>query len=227
MSVTLNSFEFQQPSPSSFTVTVPSLTSGGVVVIASVDNGSNTTLPTAMTIGGVSLTLLDSGTVGEGGVVGGGSFYGTGIPSGSQTAVITIGGGVTSMSVRLWYLDNGSGGVNAHNRVASTGTGVVTSVSTFGIGALPAASATSATPISHQSGASFGMGQDSNGMLGAGTITNVWSGGTGSNGFVVFVQNAAAGPANVKTWDGVTQSTGIKTYFGVALASVKSVNGVS
>lgn len=37
----------------------------------------------------------------------------------------------------------------------------------------------------------------------------------------------STGPANVKTWDGVTQSTGIKTYYGVALASVKSVNGVT
>jgi hypothetical protein len=35
------------------------------------------------------------------------------------------------------------------------------------------------------------------------------------------------GPTNVKTWDGVTQSTGIKTYEGVALASVKSVEGVT
>ena len=38
---------------------------------------------------------------------------------------------------------------------------------------------------------------------------------------------AAAGPANVKTWDGVTQSTGIKTYFAVTLASVKTVDGIN
>lgn len=38
---------------------------------------------------------------------------------------------------------------------------------------------------------------------------------------------APTGPANVKTKDGVTQSTGIKTYEGVALASVKSVEGVT
>lgn len=37
----------------------------------------------------------------------------------------------------------------------------------------------------------------------------------------------AVGPTNVKTWDGVTQSTGIKTYEGVALANVKSVNGIT
>lgn len=38
---------------------------------------------------------------------------------------------------------------------------------------------------------------------------------------------APSGPTNVKTWDGVTQSTGIKTYEGVAVASVKSVNGIT
>lgn len=37
----------------------------------------------------------------------------------------------------------------------------------------------------------------------------------------------AAGPTGVKTWDDVTQSTGIKTYEDVALASTKSVIGVS
>lgn len=35
------------------------------------------------------------------------------------------------------------------------------------------------------------------------------------------------GPAGVKTWNGVTQSTSVKTYLGVALASVKSVIGVT
>ncbi len=38
---------------------------------------------------------------------------------------------------------------------------------------------------------------------------------------------AVAGPTTVKTWDGVTQSTGIKTYFGVDLANVKSVDGAT
>jgi hypothetical protein len=38
---------------------------------------------------------------------------------------------------------------------------------------------------------------------------------------------AVTGPVNVKTFDGVTQSTGIKTYLGVALASTKSVDGIT
>lgn len=37
----------------------------------------------------------------------------------------------------------------------------------------------------------------------------------------------ASGPAGVKTWDAITQSTGISTYFGTALASTKTVIGVS
>lgn len=52
--------------------------------------------------------------------------------------------------------------------------------------------------------------------------TDQWSGIIAS-----LAPVAAAGPTTVKTWDGVTQSTGIKTYFGVDLANVKTVNGAS
>lgn len=37
----------------------------------------------------------------------------------------------------------------------------------------------------------------------------------------------AAGPTTVKTFDGVTQSSGIKTYFGTALASTKTLDGLT
>lgn len=37
----------------------------------------------------------------------------------------------------------------------------------------------------------------------------------------------AVGPANVKTWDGVAQSTGTKTYVGVTVANTKTVDGVN
>ncbi len=56
--------------------------------------------------------------------------------------------------------------------------------------------------------------------LGSGTRT--WGGI-----MAAFAPFTAAGPANVKTKNGVTQSTGIKTYEGLALASVKSVEGVT
>lgn len=63
----------------------------------------------------------------------------------------------------------------------------------------------------------------------AGDITNLqfYNGG----GVEFFMDNigpvGSPGPASVKTFDGVTQSTGIKTYLEVALASVKTVDGIS
>ncbi len=53
--------------------------------------------------------------------------------------------------------------------------------------------------------------------------------GSGGWGFyqIAIAPSPAVGPANVKTWDGITQSTGIKQYFGVDLANVKSVNGIT
>lgn len=56
------------------------------------------------------------------------------------------------------------------------------------------------------------------------TLTNV---NTVTFGADVPALCAVVGPALVKTWDAVTQSTGIKTYEGVALASVKTVIGVA
>lgn len=53
------------------------------------------------------------------------------------------------------------------------------------------------------------------------------TGGTSSDPKLTVTYATASGPANVKTWDAVTQSTGVKTYEGVALASTKSVIGVT
>lgn len=65
------------------------------------------------------------------------------------------------------------------------------------------------------------------------SITNVRINGAGDNtGTTVYYDNITFdneinGPTNVKTWDGVTQSTGIKTYQGVAVANVKTWNGIT
>jgi hypothetical protein len=48
-----------------------------------------------------------------------------------------------------------------------------------------------------------------------------------TNDPVMVITHAAAGPTTVKTWDGVTQSTGIKTYLTASLATTKTVNGAS
>lgn len=58
------------------------------------------------------------------------------------------------------------------------------------------------------------------------TVTNVVSYDT-TTAMASFSPSVAAGPTTVKTWDGVTQSTGIKTYFGVTTANVKSVDGAT
>lgn len=72
---------------------------------------------------------------------------------------------------------------------------------------------------------------DSNGTVGTGSqslqITRSTSGVIGGGVISLAEAVAPSGPTTVKTWDGVTQSTGIKTYLDVALASVKTVNGAS
>lgn len=73
---------------------------------------------------------------------------------------------------------------------------------------------------------------DSNGTVSTGTfVANVTYSGAAVGGWSIlgtsFKPFAAAGPTNVKTFDGVTQSTGIKTYLGVALASTKTIDGIS
>lgn len=69
-----------------------------------------------------------------------------------------------------------------------------------------------------------------------GTITNgvaysqtVTSSGCSQNHSMwqLLIQPPAVGPVNVKTWDAVTQSTGIKTYKEITTGNVKSVNGVT
>jgi hypothetical protein len=63
---------------------------------------------------------------------------------------------------------------------------------------------------------------------GANTITANSSGsGVYKSVGVTFIAAPVAGPTTVKTWDGVTQSTGIKTYSGASLATTKSVIGAT
>ena len=72
---------------------------------------------------------------------------------------------------------------------------------------------------------------DSNGTVSVGsnnyTITYTPNNGSYSNYVgVVFSPVAAAGPANLKTWNGVAKAS-IKTINSVALGSIKSVNGIT
>lgn len=71
---------------------------------------------------------------------------------------------------------------------------------------------------------------DSNSDQAAGSRSmnyDIGSSGSANMTIASFAPFAVSGPTNVKTFDGVTQSTGIKTYGGVALASVKSFDGIT
>lgn len=69
---------------------------------------------------------------------------------------------------------------------------------------------------------------DTNGSVSSGTNnqTVTWTGSASGRSLSVSIAPAAAGPANVKTWDGITFAS-IKTIDGVAAASIKSINGVT
>lgn len=75
----------------------------------------------------------------------------------------------------------------------------------------------------------YGLVAYKNGSTGGATVgwTTVSNPKNWSGCAVAILPFTAVGPAGVKTWDGVTQATGIKTYKGVAVASVKSVEGVT
>jgi len=65
---------------------------------------------------------------------------------------------------------------------------------------------------------------------GSNSMSMSWTTAKPADALVVGIKAAAAspsGPANVKTWNGITQSTGVKTYNDLALASVATVNGIN
>lgn len=68
---------------------------------------------------------------------------------------------------------------------------------------------------------------DSNGVSSPTALNATSTSGAWVGSVLAVAPVSAAGPANVKTWDGLTQSTGVKTYFGLALASVKTVMGLN
>ncbi len=104
--------------------------------------------------------------------------------------------------------------VTGTNSIITGGTGTTVRSNTIGVGGgapsvLDSNANVATGSVTYHATASTGAGQTF-GMIG-----------------IKFKEFAAAGPANVKSWDGVTQSTGIKTYFGVALGSTKTVDGIN
>ncbi len=136
---------------------------------------------------------------------------------------------------------------------ANTGNGVVTTTSISTNISTTASSAlllldlitsNSATPVFSPNGsqttvaslttadgsASMGSYKAVSSSSGTETMAWTWTGGSfyaDTQIIAVKYLAPASGPTNVKTWTGITQSTGIKTYIGTALASVKTVIGLS
>jgi hypothetical protein len=226
MAVTFDSWTINQPAASSFSVTIPSLTNGACA--GTIDGTSSAV--TAATFGGVSATILDTGTTN--GSTPSVSFIVVGVPSGSQTVSLTGGGNYAGVTLLTWYLNgvDQTTPVNASHYQASSETNSMnTTNSCWIIGSSRDGNPASSSPLS----TARGTGQpltavDANGMVSPATpFSNVWTGSSGYNFLVAINQVLVVGPTNVKTWDAVTQSTGIKTYKGVALASVKTVDGLS
>lgn len=163
-------------------------------------------------VGTANIVITNSGAGYMGGV--GISFTGadqTTQPDASNTNTNTS-GSTTSISTTV---------TTVNNNAWITGMVEGTATSPSGTGAF------NATAL--QSGGVVAL-YDTNGPItpaGATSVGGSWTGGNSALIVAGSIKPAAAGPTGVKTWDGITQSTGIKTYFGVAVASVKSVNGVT
>lgn len=200
---------------------------------------------TSVTYNGVSLTFLSKQTVVNGGGVGTDitmySFYTASPATGSNTLTASASTSGSNFVVIPESLSGANGGLDASNSSQGTTNGsgnystsvtVVASGCWIIQGGFTGGISYPVYSLRAGSGHDSATG-DSNGTVSTGvnspTIHNS-GGGAGSlaTSFLLSVSpTAASGPANVKTWDGVTQSTGIKTYNGVALASTKTVIGVA
>ncbi len=70
---------------------------------------------------------------------------------------------------------------------------------------------------------------DSNAAVAAGSRSLVITKGSeDTEGYILSIEPfVASGPSGVKTWNGITQSTGVKTYGELALGSTKTWDGIS
>lgn len=126
-------------------------------------------------------------------------------------------------------------GVNTGSSLTGTTPSInVTSTvaDTWGVAAIrnDSGNISSGTNLSPRGAANSIAYADSNGSLGTAGTETLGVTTVGGNTWILGLlmrPATSAGPTTVKTWDGVTQSTGVKTYFGVDLANVKTVDGAS
>ncbi len=159
----------------------------------------------------------------------------------SVTAKIFLGGGSGSPCIARFYTDSSTapgtqvgtdsdshtpGGTDCTNsQVFTFGTPVTLSASTNYWLVIYTTNAESASNYSAWCGA---VASAPYGGWKHSTDGSTWSAAvTNQSEYATFDVTAPAGPANVKTKDGVTQSTGITTYMALAVGSTKSVEGVT
>lgn len=228
------------------------ISSGGSVGISASSNPNNiiwvtlnyqagTGITSDCTLDGVSMTFITSGNYN--GTSQHYYVYAVLNPSAGSHTVSPVfsGSGIGTIEVMVWsgygyvqsttpdaiHVTTGSG--NTHSGTITTVTNnawvIVFSFNGAGGTFVPGTNLTSRAGFGN-----CGVGDSNAGVSPAGSFSQDSS--CNSPAAWAFIQIAlapfvAVGPTNVKTWNGVTQSTGIKTYEGVALASVKSVNGVT
>lgn len=170
-------------------------------------------------------------------------FYLSNPASGTNTVTITFGSSIPGSGIALSYTgvkQTGQPEANSTQTVYPPSIGSLTQTVTTSTGnswlvggatsgSTGAKTAGSGTTIRNEITAAYLGGWDSGGALSpAGSYSLSITNSTAWRGIVIAIApEPASGPTGVKTFDGVTQSTGIKTYLGVAVASVKSVNGIT
>lgn len=199
---------------------------------------------TGVTYNGVAMTQIVKRTTGGGGGAGCNPaylYYLAAPASGTHDIVVSCGSsqpiygtGVSYTGASQSGADSSAGGYFPNTSSATQNTTVVASncwLISVGGESNAGTPLLSAPMVTRGSNTFEGVTGDSNGTVGTGTQGATYT-HAGSSSFTIVVASfgeavAPSGPTNVKEWDGVTQSTGVKEYFGTALASVKSVNGVT
>lgn len=221
------------------TVSYPCTGANRALVVLAYNDTNTTDNVSGITYNGVSMSR-QSFSAGSG--ITGVSLYTLLNPaSGTNNLTVTwSGGGLGRILAASFVGVDQTNGINAQNTNGAAATTTVTNSITTSVAGIWGASlivnasgtAAASTNINavRVSSANYSIG-DSDGSLGAaGTYSLTWTQSSDYNlgsGAVGLREVSASGPTNVKTWDGVTQSTGIKTYMGVTLANTKTVDGIS
>lgn len=233
-----NNSGYTSTSGTSATVTGFVVAGTNPFIFSGIQGDSTTDLLTSVTYNAVNMTVADK----TGGVASHRWIYGYYIQgqSGTHNLVANFSGSADAIRLAATsYTGVTQTGLDSHNTNTATAATSITLTTTvvapscwtaavfWGNGGVVSAS-TGTTARINQGSDAYILG-DSNGTVGTGSQSMAATAPLGSfDGVIVsFAPFTAVGPANVKTWDGITQSTGIKTYNGVTLVNTKTVIGIT